>query len=72
MWAEALLLAQLLLDLSGRFDRFLQVQQETAEAQQETTRLTVACSPTPSKGASGIWKADSTDAPSEPRPWPDH
>jgi hypothetical protein len=29
-----------ILDLSGQFDRFLQVQQETDEAKQETTRLT--------------------------------
>ena len=42
-WAEALrslLLTQDLLDLPGRFDRFVETQQKTNEAQQETNRLT--------------------------------
>ena len=42
-WAEALralLLAQDLLDLPGRFDRFVETQHETNQAQQETNRLT--------------------------------
>ena len=42
-WAEALralLLTQELLDLPGRFDRFVEAQREASEAQQETNRLT--------------------------------
>ena len=42
-WAEALralLLTQELLDLPGRFDRFVEAQQKANEAQQETNRLT--------------------------------
>ena len=42
-WAEALralLLSQELLDLPGRFDRFVEAQQKANEAQQETNRLT--------------------------------
>ena len=42
-WAEALralLLTQELLDLPGRFDRFVKAQREASEAQQETNRLT--------------------------------
>ena len=42
-WAEALralLLIQELLDLPGRFDRFVEAQQKANEAQQETNRLT--------------------------------
>ncbi len=42
-WAEALraiLLTQELLDLPGRFDRFVEAQREANEAQQETNRLT--------------------------------
>ena len=42
-WAEALralLLTQELLDLPGRFDRFVDAQREASEAQQETNRLT--------------------------------
>ena len=42
-WAEALralLLTQELLDLPGRFDRFVGVQREFNQAQQETNRLT--------------------------------
>ena len=42
-WAEALrslLLTQDLLDLPGRFDRFVEAQREASEAQQETNRLT--------------------------------
>ena len=42
-WAEALralLLTQELLDLPGRFDRFVEAQREFNQAQQETNRLT--------------------------------
>ena len=42
-WAEALraiLLTQELMDLPGRFDRFVEAQQKANEAQQETNRLT--------------------------------
>ena len=42
-WAEALralLLTKELLDLPGRFDRFVDAQREASEAQQETNRLT--------------------------------
>ena len=42
-WAEALralLLTQELLDLPGRFDRFVETQREFNQAQQETNRLT--------------------------------
>ena len=42
-WAEALralLLTQKLLDLPGRFGRFVEVQREFNQAQQETNRLT--------------------------------
>ena len=42
-WAEALralLLSQELLDLPGRFDRFVEALQKANEAQQETNRLT--------------------------------